>query len=147
MREWERLLETPYRWGGEGTANWDPDWGLDCSGFVRRGLVPVGILPANEDMSAEVIFSIAFKDRPRLTDPRKLQRGMLVFFARPGKPVHHVEVVLGQWPGPKGWHVLTIGASGGDSTTTTVEVAAARNAKVRIHPLLAGWMAAVDPFA
>lgn len=147
MAEWMRLLDVPYKWGGEESASWDTaDYGIDCSGFVRRGLVPVGILPREPDMSAETIFSDAFKLHPRFTDPTKFRRGMLVFFAHPGKPVHHVEVVLGNWPGPRGWSVLTIGASGGDSTTTSVAAAAARNAKVQIHPLPGGWLAAVDPF-
>lgn len=146
LDEWLRLRDTPYRWGGETTAAWDPDYGVDCSGFVRRGLVPVGILPADQDMSAEFMYSSFFKGLPRTTDATKLRRGMLVFFARPGKPVHHVEVVLGAWPGPKGWQVLTVGASGGDSTTTSVAAAAARNARVQIHPLPDGWIGAVDPF-
>lgn len=147
VAEWMRLLDTPYRWGGEGTAAWDPkDYGLDCSGFVRKGGVAVGILPETPDMSAEYMFSAHWKTLPRVTDPLKFRRGMLVFFARAGKPVHHVEVVLANLPGPKGWQVLTIGASGGDSTTTSLEAAAARNAKVEIHPLPRGWIAAIDPF-
>lgn len=146
MAEWVRLLDVPYRWGGETTAVWDPDYGVDCSGFVRRGLVPVGILPSQEDMSAELMLNGFFTTRVRYTDSAQFRRGMLVFYAKSGKPVHHVEVVFGNYPGPRGWQVLTIGASGGDRTTTSIPAAAARDAKVRIHPLVGGYLCAIDPF-
>lgn len=132
----EQELGIPYRWAGD-----DPIAGFDCSGLVQEGLRAVGILPASTDYSAHDLLNVAFSDRPRITVPSSVARGMLVFW--PGaERIRHVEMV---WAKVEG-RALMIGASGGGPATTSLDAAVKSNAYVKIHPLAPGWIAAVDPF-
>ncbi len=77
----EIFLGLPYLWGGAS------GWGVDCSGlawlaFRRGGL----ILPRDAADQAAVGTPI-----PR----RELRPGDLVFFASPGREIHHVGIALG----------------------------------------------------
>lgn len=133
---WEGLMKTPYRWGGD-----DAIEGYDCSGFVLAGLHGVGVLPRSQDFTADALLKSVLPAKPRFKEGKQLRRGMLVFWGAP--KAHHVEVVWATF----GDTVLTIGASGGGSQTTTLDAAAKQNAAVQVKPITPGWVAAYDPFS
>lgn len=101
-----------YRWGGSG-----PEW--DCSGLVVGGLQFIG--HTLKDASAAGLYDMC---RPTKTP----QPGDLVFYGRRAPlAVTHVMV----WTG-NGTEV--IGATGGDSRTTTLEIARNMDARVKRKP-------------
>jgi cell wall-associated NlpC family hydrolase len=64
----ERLVGSPYRWGGRGAE------GVDCSGLVQRAFELAGIAaPRDSDMQREQLGEM-------LPDGVALERGDLVFF-------------------------------------------------------------------
>lgn len=134
---WESFLNVPYRWGGD-----DPLEGIDCSGLALEGLKAVGIVPRELDTTAHLLLHQIFADLPVVTDEKKLRAGMLVFWAHPGLPIHHVEIVWAAFAD----RTLTIGASGGGSRTVDRAAAVRDNAFVKIRRVTPGWIAAVDPF-
>jgi len=146
------FLGTPYIWGGD-----DPVQGFDCSGLVIECLKSVGILPPAGDWTADSLYQM-FRDKPvehgsdnegMNTDIRPgniktgIQAGCLVFWFKPGKGAHHVEMCIS----PN----LSIGASGGGSKTNIEADAIRQNAYVKIRPFRERKGAAiqriVDPFA
>lgn len=134
---WESFLNVPYRWGGD-----DPLDGVDCSGLVLEGLKAVGLVPRELDVSADDLLQKTFAAVTRVTDERQLRAGMLVFWAKPGQPMHHVEIVWAAFSD----RTLTIGASGGGSKTVDRAAAVQMNAYVKIRRVTPGWFAAIDPF-
>jgi len=135
LQIWWAQIGKPYIWGGD-----DPILGFDCSGLVQEGIKGVGIIPRAIDFNADGLLHIAFKTRPRL-QINQLKPGALLFWIR-GGIIGHVEIV---WA-VIGVKILTIGAAGGGSVTTSAEAAAKQNAYVKIMPAVPGWAAAVDPF-
>lgn len=135
LQIWFSQIGKPYIWGGD-----DPIVGFDCSGLVQEGIKGVGIIPRTADFNADGLLNIAFKNRPRL-QITQLKPGVLLFWKR-GAVIGHVEII---WA-VIGNRVLTIGASGGGSATTSPAAAAEQNAYVKIMPAVPGWAAAVDPF-
>jgi len=123
------FLGRPYIWGGD-----DPT-GFDCSGFVIEILKSVGLLPREGDWTAASLHSMF----PGTTIPRE---GCLVFYSSsPGGPIIHVEYMLDS--------MHSIGASGGGSSTMTVDIASDQNAYVKVRTAksrsnIAGY---VNPFA
>lgn len=134
---WQTYLNQPYKWGGD-----DPLEGVDCSGLVLEGLKAVGLVPRELDVTADSLLHQTFKDYPRETVEQLLRRGMLVFWGRPGQPIHHVEIVWATFPD----RVLTIGASGGGPRVTDRASAIKLNAYVKIRRITPGWICAIDPF-
>lgn len=127
----------PYIWGGDDTMA-----GFDCSGFICEVLKSVGVLPKLGDWTAAGLEHLY----PRITGGiTSLQTGHLVFWVRNGK-IGHVEMVFARVDEPPYLSILTIGASGGGSSTLTLENAIKQNAYIKIRPLATGWVSAVDPF-
>lgn len=128
----ERLLNTPYRWGGN-----DPMEGFDCSGLVIEILQSVGLFERNKDTTAHGL-SLLYPE----TDV--LQAGTLVFYDWNGdKRMDHVEMIVTI---DEDGQLFTIGASDGNDKTTSLTNAQMQNAYVKIRPLREGYVKAVNPF-
>lgn len=110
-------LNVPYVWGGN-----HPLEGLDCSGYVLFCLKSIGEYPGR-DMAAQKIFEYFHKKNYR----SQLTRGSLLFFGADRYHIDHVEIAISDR--------YMIGASGGDSSTRTVEEAIKRGAMVQIKPI------------
>lgn len=77
----KELIGTRYKFGGN-----KPSQGFDCSGFVLY-------LYQNAGIDIERVSRQQAKQGRRI-DPERARPGDLVFFRRPGKPVHHVSVIV-----------------------------------------------------
>jgi hypothetical protein len=134
LRVAERLLFTPYLWGGD-----DPLAGFDCSGFVIEVLKSTGVLPRQGDWTAEDL-----RQRFVAKQSHMLVPGSLIFWRTEGQPgARHVEMVYAVIGG----EAFTIGASGGGSKTSSLAAAVEQDAYIKIRPATPGWFDAVDPFS
>ncbi len=113
LHECLRLMGTWYRWGGK-----DPKNGIDCSGVVTWALYKTG----GPDLRQQHNSSYMFDRYPLADEP---QPGDLAMYPR------HVMVLLWRRRDSGLWAVM--GASGGDSETTTKEIALARGARVTAY--------------
>jgi len=110
-----RFLGKFYTWGGD-----DPS-GFDCSGLVIECLKSIGFLPRKGDWTAQGLWNL-FQDK-KIDYPLG---GCLVFWKNNQGKIIHVEICLD--------NKLSIGASGGGSTTITLEDAIRQNAFIKIRP-------------
>ena len=123
METWQQIilkavscLGTPYIWGGS-----TPETGLDCSGLVVWILKEIGKVPQDYDDTANGLwhkYGLSY-------DVAAPQPGDLVFYGSTG--VSHVMIALNA-----SW---CIGATPGDHTTVTKEIAAKQGAYVKVRPL------------
>lgn len=116
----QSFLGTPYQWGGG--RNPSTDYGLDCSGLVIASARKAGLpLPPAKLATSDGWW----KALERVEVPLP---GDLSLYGTPSRAVH-VELVTSYDPSTR--LAQTIGANGGDSTTTTPERAAEKNACVK----------------
>ena len=127
-----KLYGTPYRWGGD-----DPMEGVDCSGYILEILQSVGAVKLYKDRTA-LGFWEHYQDS-KIDIPFE---GCLVFWWNKDQSrIRHIEFCLND--------ILSIGASGGGSSTVDSAAAAKANAFVKVRPIkgrgtIAGF---VNPFA
>lgn len=119
---------TPYHWGGDDFS------GFDCSGFANEGLKSVGIIERGNEVDFTADGLLRLFRSYIVVDPYK---GCLALWTDSTGVATHVEVCMN--------HLQTIGASGGGSSTTTVEAAIKQNAFIKIRPIRARAIF-VDPF-
>ena len=121
----------PYLWGA-----WGPD-AFDCSGLVSFGL------GFKEKKCAADLF-LMFKTA-QIPKAQALPGSIFFYGPSPAK-IDHVMTVLQHWPNGT---LTLIGARGGDSETTTLDIAAAKGAMVDVT-VGTYWSShfqyAVDPF-
>lgn len=113
----KHYLGLPYRWGGD-----DPTTGFDCSGFVIELLKSVGKLPRSGDWTAQGLWDRFWEYRE--DEPSE---GCLAFWHNGSGKIIHVEYCIN--------HELSIGASGGGSSTTNAQIASDQNAYIKIRPI------------
>lgn len=129
----KKLVNTPYRWGGN-----DPMEGFDCSGLMIEILQSVGLFPRNKDTTAHGL-SLLYAETDILLP------GVLVFYDwNDDRRMDHVEMIVAI---DEDGQMLTIGASGGDDRTNALANAVAQSAFIKVRPLTDGYIKACDPFA
>lgn len=112
-------LGTPYIWGGENPK------GFDCSGLMIECLQSVGLIRRGEDLTAQGLWNRFFN----YFDEPEIKPGDLVFWhSLSSRRIIHVEMLISD--------ELSIGASGGGSTTKTLADAWNRNAYIKIRPFM-----------
>jgi len=122
----------PYKWGGN-----DPIAGFDCSGLMVEVLQTVAKIERTKDYNADGLSKL-------YPETDILQPGVMVFYDWNNDGIiDHVEMIaLVDEDG----EVYTVGASGGDSTTTTAQAAIMSDAYVKMRPIIGGYLLANDPF-
>ena len=119
-----------YRWGGD-----DPS-GFDCSGFAIECLRSVGLVDEDQDLTAhgllmkfsdKKVLVLTYQTFPSILPDNASEPGNLIFALDEQQRANHVEIILNK--------LQTIGASGGNSTTTTLEKAIKQNAFIKIRPV------------
>lgn len=111
------FIGVPYTWGGD-----DPMRGFDCSGYCVECLKSVAKLPYKGDWTANGIWVLFQHLKVTWPDP-----GALVFWqsSRSDKMIH-IEIVVHRG--------ISLGASGGGSSTLTLADAIEQNAYIRARP-------------
>ena len=111
-------LNTLYRWAGD-----DPT-GLDCSGLVVECLKSVGLMKSGSDLSAQGIFDVFVNGQnSEVLEPVP---GALLFWQNEDGRMIHVAICVNE--------KFCITADGGGSGITSAEIAAEKNAFVKIRP-------------
>jgi cell wall-associated NlpC family hydrolase len=114
-------IRIPYVWAGSSMKT-----GLDCSGFAQLALNFLKLDPPG-DQTAHALAMHFLDHGILIACVVDSDLGDLLFFGKDGK-VTHVAIALGDG--------LMIEAGGGGSTTTSVEIARAQGAEVRIVSVL-----------
>lgn len=107
------FIGKPYIWGGD-----NPMQGFDCSGLTLEYLKAMGIVQRNIDMTAQDIFNLFEKTNSP-------ERGDLVFYQNKDGKIIHVEIMLNK--------EMSIGASGGGSTTINIDEAIKQDAFIKVR--------------
>lgn len=113
----EKHLGTPYIYGGN--TRWS---GIDCSGFTQEIQWFAGINPSY-DQSAQMQYDRNSKQNWR----SMLGKGAFIYYGKTRNGIYHVAFAISDKE--------IIEAGGGDSSTTSIQEAVRRNAKVRIMPI------------
>lgn len=113
-----QFIGVPYIWGGN-----SPSIGLDCSGLVQELLASENRDPPG-DQTAQALHDHFTRMGSLLPLP---QAGALLFFGKSPTQISHVAMAVN--------HMQMIESGGGDSTTTTKEIAARQGAMVRVRPI------------
>jgi len=114
------FIGLPYIYKGN-----NPLTGFDCSGLVCEGLRIKGIVGYKEDLCSQDIYHRLLENG--LYAPQGIKKDAILFFGKSISQITHVAVAVDQF--------TMIEAGGGDSTCTTEEEAARRNAFVRLRPI------------
>lgn len=118
-----------YLWGGDDPA------GFDCSGLMVEGLKAAGVLSRGGDWTADQLMK-------QCGFPESMPEiGCLVFWGTSNKATH-VEMIVGV-SSTGAW---TIGASGGGSTTRTIDDAREQNAYIKVRPMRPGHISIRSPW-
>ena len=122
----------PYKWGGN-----DPLSGFDCSGLMVEVLQTVGLMGRGSDDTADGLSRM-------FNETEVFQPGVMVYWDwnRDGK-IDHVEMIAHV---DDDGEIYTVGASGGDNSTSSVQAAIMADAYVKMRPLVGGHVLANDPF-
>jgi len=122
----------PYKWGGN-----DPLEGFDCSGLMVEVLQTVGLMGRGSDDTADGLSRM-------FNQTEVFQPGVMVYWDwnRDGK-IDHVEMIAHV---DDDGEIYTVGASGGDNSTSSVQAAIMADAYVKMRPLVGGHVFANDPF-
>jgi cell wall-associated NlpC family hydrolase len=108
-----------YHWGGD-----DPVHGFDCSGFVEEILKSSGVLPHSlGKLSAQMLYNWLERD----SSPNVWALGSIAFYGQDVSSIGHIGFCLDQY--------RMIEAGGGAADTVSGDIAAARNAFIRIRPI------------
>lgn len=111
-----KLQGIPYIWGGS-----SPRGGFDCSGFACWVLQCVGVLPSGRWDAAELAAKFQQTKVPL--------RGDLAFYGSTPDAVSHVMMHIDDTAG------MVTGASGGNHTTVSEEIAKQMGALVKVKPV------------
>ena len=109
------FLGVPYIYGANNRLV-----GLDCSGFVNEILRPAGIVKRFEDLSAQMLYNKLEAEGTMNT----YKTGSIIFFGQSVTKITHVAFMLDRF--------LMLEAGGGGPECTTVEIAMAKGAMVRL---------------
>jgi len=122
----------PYKWGGN-----DPMAGFDCSGLMVEVLQTVGLMGSGSDDTADGLSRM-------FNETEVFQPGVMVFWDwnKDGR-IDHVEMIAHV---DDDGEIYTVGASGGDNSTSSVQAAIMADAYVKMRPLVGGHVFANDPF-
>lgn len=119
-----KLVGVPYVWGGS-----TPDTGLDCSGLMVWLLQQTGQVAADFDTTAQGLYKkYGIKTPDGIMTGVGIQRvpqpGDFIFYGQSPSQITHVMLALNaDW---------CIGATNGDHTTTTKEIAIQQDAAVKV---------------
>lgn len=108
----------PYIWGGASLVK-----GVDCSGFTQIKLADIGLDP-DGDQTADGLYRY-FLDKSIKVSVKESDIYDLAFFGK--DKITHVGICIGQ--------EKFVEAGGGGSKTTTVAIAQAQGAKVRVSSI------------
>lgn len=114
------FLGLPYSWGGD-----DPINGFDCSGLVLELLKSQGLW-GKGDASSQSMFNYFVQEGPSALVAFPAF-GTILFYGRDAKNITHTAFSLNQ--------TLMLEAGSGDSTVTSKETAAKKNAFIRVRPI------------
>jgi cell wall-associated NlpC family hydrolase len=117
-------LGTVYSFGTNPGGGDDPIRGFDCSGFASELMRASGVASWNFRTNAQGVYNHLWKNQGLRVVP---ELGAFAFFGKEWDQIVHVAFCLDS--------VTMVEAGGGDSTTTTEEIAAHKNAFVRLRPV------------